>query len=350
MVLADSSKLGSCRCYWKQSNTSAHTEVAWDFYKTWRRFCLVSHHHWKVGCEIVCSLHHLVRPLLFDIGISRQGILHETRYLRQCSWARIPKRWRSARSLWMCSLEDDHVGEIMIARQLTLNNSWLREGDEVMSLKRWASGRRCEYQAVLTLNTALPRESDGNHQVGVFLEKWVWGGKRECSMRLTLNVAWLGNAEYMKQFADLNMPATFIHSKSMVVLLSWSISFDAVRLKSFYITSTITNLYEYVSLSIWGLPFSDDINNALRQRPRWDGNERLWCILQSPRRKKSRRDWCIDSMEQKKGRESGDQVSGRWEGCVRGVGDKKKGKRLAFFFWTEANLRNVGIHFVGTDA
>lgn len=36
---------------------------------------------------------------------------------------------------------------------------------------------------------------------------------------------------------------------------------------------------------------------------------------------------------------------------MRGVGDKKKGKRLAFFFfWTEANLRNVGIHFVGTDA
>lgn len=40
---------------------------------------------------------------------------------------------------------------------------------------------------------------------------------------------------------------------------------DAVRLKSFDITSTITNLYEYVSLLIWSLPSSDHVNNAFRQ-------------------------------------------------------------------------------------
>lgn len=65
--------------------------------------------------------------------------------------------------------------------------------------------------------------------------------------------------EHMKQVADLNIPATFIHSKFMKYLL------DAVRLKSFNITSTITNLYEYVSLLIWSLPSSDHINNTFRQ-------------------------------------------------------------------------------------
>lgn len=168
---------------------------------------------------------------------------YETRYLRQCSWARTPKRWISAMSLWMCSVKDDHVEEIMIARQLTSNNCWLSEDDEVISLKKMSMWEKMGIPGGTDLEQCFTTWERWQSSDGRVPRKMSMGRKRECSMRLTLGVAGLGNAGVYEAIRS-PQPACDIHPfKSMVLLLSWSIFCDAVRLKSFYITSTITNLY-----------------------------------------------------------------------------------------------------------
>lgn len=87
---------------------------------------------------------------------------------------------------------------------------------------------------------------------GLVPRKMSMGEKSECSIRLTLNVAWLGNSETLRMTWSNLLISTWCDDYPFEVHGSDFVPSIFCRRKSFYITSTITSLF--VSVLIWSIP------------------------------------------------------------------------------------------------
>lgn len=152
----------------------------------------------KVSCEIVCCLRHLVRPLLICYWnswtgysarheISQAVLLGENSKAMEISYESVdvfPERWSCGRN--------NYCQAINVEPLLTTWGGWGNVPKKMsMWEKMWIPGSTDLGQCFTTWERW--QSSDG--RVPRMMNM---GGKRECSMRLTLNVVWLGNAEKLR--------------------------------------------------------------------------------------------------------------------------------------------------------